>query len=75
MYGGFFLGWAGLWFIFGQANMRAIVGACAAVVAVHFFVCFYEEPTLRAKFGESYTEFCEHVGRWIPRIDPWSPPA
>ena len=36
-------------------------------VIVNAFVIFYEEPTLRAKFGESYEQYCRAVGRWIPR--------
>jgi protein-S-isoprenylcysteine O-methyltransferase Ste14 len=37
----------------------------------HLFVIGYEEPTLRAKFGEEYKTFCAHVPRWIPRFRPW----
>jgi protein-S-isoprenylcysteine O-methyltransferase Ste14 len=36
------------------------------LLAFHFFVMFYEEPTLRATFGESYQRYCEQVGRWWP---------
>ena len=32
----------------------------------HLFVVFYEEPTLRQKFGASYGEYCKTVPRWIP---------
>lgn len=33
---------------------------------IHLFVVYYEEPTLRAKFGASYEKYCERVKRWIP---------
>src|SRR5258708_8116656 len=29
------------------------------------FVLFYEEPTLRSKFGAEYTKYCARVPRWI----------
>ena len=37
-------------------------------VPVELFVVFYEEPTLRRQFGESYEEYRRAVRRWIPRI-------
>jgi protein-S-isoprenylcysteine O-methyltransferase Ste14 len=40
-------------------------------VAFHLFVFFYEEPTLRHRFGEEYEIFCRNVPRWIPRLHPW----
>ena len=36
-------------------------------VCVNLFVMGYEEPTLRRRFGRSYDEYTEHVGRWLPR--------
>jgi protein-S-isoprenylcysteine O-methyltransferase Ste14 len=33
----------------------------------NLFVMLYEEPTLRARFGESYEQYRRTVGRWIPR--------
>jgi protein-S-isoprenylcysteine O-methyltransferase Ste14 len=30
------------------------------------FVLFYEEPTLRVKFGGEYEEYCRRVHRWLP---------
>ena len=33
----------------------------------HGFVLFYEEPTLKKKFGDSYLHYCVHVPRWLPR--------
>ncbi len=36
-------------------------------VAAHLFVVFYEEPNLRARFGEPYQTYCRQVLRWVPR--------
>jgi len=37
-------------------------------VPVELFVVFYEEPTLRRQFGESYEEYRRTVPRWIPKF-------
>jgi protein-S-isoprenylcysteine O-methyltransferase Ste14 len=71
MYVGFFVGWVGLWAIFGRANQTALNVAIVAVAAVGLFVRFYEEPTLRGKFGAGYDEYCRNVPRWIPRLRAW----
>jgi protein-S-isoprenylcysteine O-methyltransferase Ste14 len=34
----------------------------------HLFVVWYEEPTLRNSFGESYEAYCRRVRRWWPRV-------
>jgi protein-S-isoprenylcysteine O-methyltransferase Ste14 len=34
----------------------------------HLFVVVYEEPTLRATFGEDYLRYCERVHRWLPNL-------
>lgn len=58
--------------ILGQAiwfQSRALFGYAALVFLLFFaFVVFYEEPTLRKKFGQSYERYCKNVPRWIPRI-------
>jgi protein-S-isoprenylcysteine O-methyltransferase Ste14 len=36
-------------------------------LCANLFVMGYEEPTLRREFGPSYDEYCQQVGRWIPR--------
>src|ERR1700732_593298 len=51
MYMGFAAGWIGLWVIFGHANLAAIAAVITVALGVHLFVLFYEEPTLRGKFG------------------------
>ena len=72
MYLGFFVGWVGLWVVFGRADMVAIAVACMVVVGVALFVQMYEEPTLRKLFAAEYEEFCRNVRRWVPRLRPWN---
>lgn len=71
MYAGFFTGWAGLWVVFGRASLSAILIVAAAVLGTTLFVQFYEEPTLRRKFGADYEEYCRNVRRWMPRLRAW----
>jgi protein-S-isoprenylcysteine O-methyltransferase Ste14 len=75
MYVGFVVGWIGLWIIFAHASPAAIAMAAAVILAVHLFVVFYEEPTLRNKFGAAYVEYCRNVGRWWPRLRGWTKPS
>src|SRR5579859_4690710 len=37
-------------------------------MAVHLFVVFVEEPSLRRQFGESYERYLSTVPRWLPRF-------
>jgi protein-S-isoprenylcysteine O-methyltransferase Ste14 len=71
MYVGFFVGWIGLWVVFGRANVFAIAGTAAVVIGVNLFVRLYEEPTLRKMFGADYEEYCRNVRRWLPRLHAW----
>ena len=68
MYLGFFVGWAGLWVVFGRANVAAIATALAVVFCTALFVILYEEPTLRRTFGAQYEEYCRNVPRWLPKL-------
>ena len=72
MYLGFAAGWIGLWVAFGHPNPVAIATVAAVALGVHLFVVFYEEPTLRSKFGADYEVYCKNVGRWWPRIRAWN---
>src|SRR5271167_2917352 len=74
MYEGFAGGWIGLWVVFGQADPVAIAAVVAVALAVHLFIVFYEEPTLRRKFGAAYEEYCRNVDRWWPRVRGWDKP-
>jgi len=71
MYLGLAAGWMGLWVVFGHASLAAIVAVAAAALLVHLFVRFYEEPTLRKKFGADYHQYCRNVRRWWPRVRAW----
>ena len=55
--------------LLGQVWLFAYAAVMLAVF--HLNVLFYEEPTLRRRFGESYEAYCLHVGRWWPRPTPW----
>lgn len=54
-------------------SFRLAAYALFAALACHLFVVFYEEPTLRKKFGVPYLEYCKAVPRWIPRLTPQGP--
>jgi protein-S-isoprenylcysteine O-methyltransferase Ste14 len=53
-----------LWFGYWSLLVYAIV----VFVAFHLFVTYYEEPTLKRKFGSAYEDYLRNVPRWIPRF-------
>jgi len=71
MYMGLAGGWIGLSVVLGHAKPLAIGAVAAVALGVHLFVVFYEEPTLRRKFGTDYEEYCRNVNRWQPRLRGW----
>ena len=58
--------------ILGEAalfrSVHLVEYAAAMLLIAHVFVVFYEEPTLRRQFGESYEEYRRTVPRWIPKF-------
>ena len=36
-------------------------------IGANLFVMLYEEPHLRARFGDAYVRYTQRVGRWLPR--------
>jgi len=53
-----------LWFQYWNLLIYAMV----VFLAFNTFVTYYEEPTLKRKFGAAYEEYCKRVPRWIPRF-------
>ena len=51
--------------LFGSTAL--LLYAVVVAVAFHLLVIAYEEPTLRAQFGEHYEAYRRTVSRWIPR--------
>jgi protein-S-isoprenylcysteine O-methyltransferase Ste14 len=39
-------------------------------LAANLFVIGYEEPNLRRRFGQSYEQYRQQTGRWLPRLRP-----
>ena len=49
--------WFGFWYL--------LIYAAFIFLAFNTFVAYYEEPTLRRKFGVAYDEYCQRVPRWF----------
>ncbi len=39
------------------------------ILLANVFVIFFEEKTLRVRFGNDYARYCNEVGRWIPKFN------
>jgi protein-S-isoprenylcysteine O-methyltransferase Ste14 len=67
-----------IFILFGEALMllsRPHAIWAAAFLAMNLIhIPLVEEPQLEARFGESYREYCRHVGRFLPRLRPWDQP-
>jgi protein-S-isoprenylcysteine O-methyltransferase Ste14 len=55
-------------FLFGSVGLLEYGGL--VWLGFHVFVLLYEEPVLRATYGDEYLRFCASVPRWIPRTTP-----
>jgi len=62
---------AALVIVFGEAwlfgSQALAIYAAGLAIACHLLVTCYEEPRLRARFGEPYEAYLGTVHRWIPR--------
>jgi protein-S-isoprenylcysteine O-methyltransferase Ste14 len=56
--------------VFWSPSLPLIIAPMFFFLAAHLFVTFYEEPTLKKKFGAAYEEYHRRVPRWIPRFFP-----
>ena len=53
-------------------DSRAMMEYLATVwLAIHLFVCFYEEGKLARTFPDEYRRYKSHVPRWLPRLTAW----
>ena len=66
MYIGAGLALAGAALFYGSLPLLSY--AALFYVATHFFVVWYEEPTLRRSFGQEYETYCREVRRWWPSL-------
>jgi protein-S-isoprenylcysteine O-methyltransferase Ste14 len=71
MYVGVLAAIAGQALIFGRLGLW--IYAAAVWLATAVFVRWYEEPTLRARFGADYEAYRRAVPAWLPRRRPWRP--
>lgn len=49
--------WFGFWYL--------LIYAAIIFLTFNTFVAYYEEPTLRKKFGAAYDDYCQRVPRWF----------
>jgi len=52
--------WFGFWYL--------LIYAMFIFFAFNTFVAYYEEPTLRKKFGAAYEDYCQRVPRWLLKL-------
>jgi protein-S-isoprenylcysteine O-methyltransferase Ste14 len=69
MYTGLLIALAGEAILFEKRAM--LVYIALVWLAIHLFICLYEEPTLTRRYGEEYLRFKRHVPRWLPHLTPW----
>ncbi|MFA5136008.1 MAG: isoprenylcysteine carboxylmethyltransferase family protein [Patescibacteria group bacterium] len=53
----------GYFFYFGHVSLLGYT--ILVFLFFHLFVVYYEEPTLRRKFGKRYLGYCNRVPRWL----------
>lgn len=66
-----------IFILFGEAlvlrSLPHAVWAGVFLLLSALFIPLLEEPMLAAKFGEPYRRYKDHVPRFVPRTQPWSP--
>ena len=53
----------GISLIFG--HLLLYIYTLLAFMFYYLFIVLYEEPSLRRRFGSSYTEYCKKTPRWL----------
>ena len=66
---------SGYLIIFGQAlffqSLDLLLYLSFWIVWFEIKVIFFEEPSLKKRFGETYEQYRKSVRRWIPRLTPY----
>jgi len=65
MYGQFFV-FAGFGFLLDLVAMFFLLPV--VILATHGFIVFIEEPNLKRRFGQEWTDYTKRVHRWFPRL-------
>jgi protein-S-isoprenylcysteine O-methyltransferase Ste14 len=73
IYVGFLAVLLGQVLVFGSLSLLEYTAVAWVIGAAA--VRFYEEPTLRRKFGAEYQAYRRAVPAWVPRRHPWAPDA
>ncbi|MGI9415943.1 MAG: methyltransferase family protein [Hyphomicrobiales bacterium] len=53
-------------------SLPILVWMIAFIVVNTFYFALSEEPQLEKRFGRSYAIYKRNVGRWIPRLTPYT---
>ena len=65
-----------LFVLFGEALILVsrphLSWALTFLVINLIYIPLLEEPQLKQRFGDAYTEYCKHVHRLVPRCRPWT---
>jgi protein-S-isoprenylcysteine O-methyltransferase Ste14 len=65
-----------LFVLFGEAlillSRPHLTWAVTFLLINAVYIPLFEETQLRARFGASYDEYCDHVPRLFPRFRPWA---
>ena len=63
--------------LIGEALILSSIGVALLGVVSFFLNTLYfihfEEPKLKAQFGDEYRQYQANVPRWLPRVRPWRP--
>jgi len=51
-----------------ERSVSILIMTLVVFGVVNLLVKFYEEPTLRKKFGDPYQQYCRDVPRWLPKL-------
>lgn len=52
--------------ILRESVLLAYAAECLAFLLL--LVYFFEEPSLRRKFGAAYDRYCQTTSRWVPHL-------